>query len=230
MSYLEPQAFIKFRRAEVVGYIKRKYIDLLNHIRIIFGFVGSRNNFECVSIMVMANKSNIAKADHNQILIFLCIAIAVLVVVVSITLYFVARHKQTTYFTSNEVKVLEFDSSTGPVSPEYQQSQTLILTPTTCTYSVTKIQPASTNTTNCPMSSNIWNAVVEAYNSDHVQSILSAAPAGPTVLGGPEKTITAVYANGDTYKAFVDSTVKDKLNNFVQQVQANIAELRSLGL
>lgn len=169
-------------------------------------------------------------ADSSQILLFLCIAVAILVVTIGLTLYFIARSHQSKYFANNEVKVIEFDSSTGPVSPEYQQSQTLILTPTSCTYSVTKLQPTNTTTTNCPMNDNIWSGVVDVYNSDKVQAVLSAAPAQSNSIGGPEKTITVIYANGDSYKAFVDSAVKEKLKNFVEQVQTNISELRSLGL
>jgi hypothetical protein len=80
------------------------------------------------------------------------------------------------------------------------------------------------------MNDNIWSGVVDVYNSDKVQAVLSAAPAQSNSIGAPEKTITVIYANGDSYKAFVDSAVKEKLKNFVEQVQTNISDLRSLGL
>jgi hypothetical protein len=168
------------------------------------------------------------KTSHNQNILYFTITACVMIVVIGITLYFVARAKQPTYFTSNEVKMLEFDTSTGPVSPEFQQSKTLILTPTTCSYTLTKIQPQSTTTANCPMSDAIWESIVSAYNSASVKAILTKAPADPDVLGGPQKLVTAVYANGDTYKAFVNTSVKSELQGFLQQVQAKVPELSNI--
>lgn len=170
-----------------------------------------------------------SKTHRNQHTWLFIIVAIVLVGIVGASLYFVTqRKKQPTYFSSNEVKLLEFDSSTGPVSPEYQESKTLIITPTTCSYTFTKIQPQSTTTTSCVMTEAIWDAIVASFESNKVKSILESAPQSSDLLGGPQKQFTAVYANGDTYKAFINDSEKDKLQNFLQQAQAQVPDLSNI--
>lgn len=162
-------------------------------------------------------------------MLFVIIAASVFVVVVGLISYFVTKDKkQPTYFTSNEVKLLEFDSSTGPVSPEYQESKTLILTPTTCSFSLTKIQPQSTTITNCAMNDTIWNALVAAFDSNNVKKFLEAAPQSASLIGGPQNQFTVVYANGDTYRAYIDTAAKNELRNFLQQVQSQVPDMANI--
>lgn len=166
-----------------------------------------------------------AKSNRN-VLPLVVVGIGGLLIAVVAILFFSTKSKQqASYFSTNEVKLLEFDVSTGPVSPEYQESKTLILTPTTCSYTLTKIQPQSTTITNCVMNDSIWNQLVRAFDSSKVKDVLESAPQNSELIGGPQKQITAVYANGDTYKAFINASVKNQLESFLQQVQAQVPEL-----
>jgi hypothetical protein len=78
------------------------------------------------------------------------------------------------------------------------------------------------------MTEAIWDAIVASFESNKVKSILESAPQSSDLLGGPQKQFTAVYANGDTYKAFINDSEKDKLQNFLQQAQAQVPDLSNI--
>ncbi|MBI2798068.1 hypothetical protein HYX70_02070 [Candidatus Saccharibacteria bacterium] len=168
-----------------------------------------------------------ARSTKKIQLIWLAVAtILGLILVAGLVVILVNRQKKPTYFNDNSVKIIDFESSTGPVSPQYQSSRSLIITPTSCTYIVTNFgQNAAPVTTNCQISQQGFEAIAAAYKDQDVQNKLGGKQTQNNLIGGPTNTITITTADGNQLKANVTPELKNQISSWLKTVQQYVPQV-----
>jgi hypothetical protein len=152
-----------------------------------------------------------------------------IILVMGLIIVLLNHQKKPTYFNDNSVKIIDFESATGPVNPQYQASRSLIITPTSCTYIVTQ-SGSSTNlqTTSCQVTQASFDAIVNSYKSNDVQSKLSNSPPQNNLIGGSTKTITITTADGNQLKANVTADLRNQINPWLLTVQKYVPQISEL--
>lgn len=151
-----------------------------------------------------------------------------IILAVGLVIILIRHQAKPTYFNDNSVKIIDFESSTGSVDPQYQASRSLIITPTSCTYIVTQVGSSTPQTANCQVTQANFDAIAAAYKSDGVQSKLASSSPNSNLIGGPTKTISVTTADGTQVKASVTPELKNQLNSWLQTVSQYVPQLNDL--
>lgn len=159
------------------------------------------------------------------------VSIVILLVGLSAIVVLTARKNTPTYFRDNQVKIIDFESSTGPVSPASQQSQSLIVTPNSCIYIVTKpTETPATKTTDCLVSQQDFDAISSSFKGKNIQKLLSEANSDSDILGGPTRSISVTLADGTQLKANVTPDLKQQIIPWLEVVRQYVPQIDSLQL
>ena len=153
--------------------------------------------------------------------------VLVIILIAGLVVILIQHQAKPTYFNDNTVKIIDFESSTGPVDPQYQASRSLIITPTSCTYIVTQVGSSKPQTADCQVSQANFDAIAAAYKSDDAQTKLANSPANGS-LGGPTKTISVTTADGNQLKASVTPELKSQLSGWLQTVAQYAPQVNDL--
>ena len=126
---------------------------------------------------------------------------------------------------SHKLKSIEISASTGPVSPEYQQSQTLKITKDSCTLTTTKGAAAEPVTTNCQTKNSNFADIQKSFNTYGVLDKIISGPQGnASVIGGSSLDITVTLQNGDSYTTKGDAAFQESIQPFLDQVSLSYPE------
>lgn len=172
----------------------------------------------------MAAKKN----SHKSVYVTLGVILAIVLFVVALII--VIRATQVQY--SQKITSITFSSDSGPVSPEFQQSQILTLTSGNCQYTVTKTSPEDTKSVPCSLSAENFQKIVESYNtfnmSDKLQSAQDSVTGG--TIGGKRQTISVQYNDGTVITATVTPTLKESIQPFLDDVILYVPQTSQLQL
>ena len=160
-------------------------------------------------MFLMAN----SKTTKNFKTSYVLLAIIVFVMALSLVFIFV----QNTY--SHKLKSIEIITSNGPVSPDYQQTQTILITKDSCSVTVSKGLDKNPIATNCQPSSGNFDEIQKSFNTYNILDKLSAG-AGPDsqLIGGSTLEIKLVLQNGDSYSAKDGAQLQEQIQPFLDQI------------
>ncbi len=170
----------------------------------------------------MAAKKN----SHKSVYITLGIILAIVLFVVVLVL--VIRSTQVSY--SHKVTSITLSSDSGPVSPEFQQSQILTLNSGNCQYTVTKVSPEDTKSVPCNLSAENFQKIIDSYNtynvSDKLQAAEGSTATGP--IGGKRQTISVQYQDGTVITATVVPSLKESIQPFLDDITLYVPQTSQL--
>ena len=123
---------------------------------------------------------------------------------------------------SHKLKSVEITYSTGPVSPEYQQAQTLLITKDTCSITTTKGTEKNPVVTNCQSPASNFADIQKSFNDYNVlEKINSTSSQSPKLLGGSTITVTATLQNGDSYSSKDNPAIQSDIQPFLDQISVS---------
>jgi hypothetical protein len=145
------------------------------------------------------------KLSSTNILIISIVAIvAVLVIIFAVI--------QNNY--STKIKNITVTANSGPVSPEFQQTQTISISKDSCEFTTVRTQSQQTTTEPCKVLAGKFEEIQkEAATYDLVGKVLANQKDSESdLLGGKEYTIQVTLNDGSTFKTVAD-------NNFIQSLE-----------
>ena len=150
----------------------------------------------------------------NHINPYYAVAIIVGVVLLCAALFITVQAR-----FSHKLKSIEITSSNGPVSPEYQQSQTLKITKDSCTITTTKGADKNPITNNCQSSNSNFADLQKSFNTYGVLDKIMANDQNTTkLIGGGSLDMTVTLQNGDSYTAKGDASFQESIQPFLDQI------------
>ncbi len=166
------------------------------------------------------------KKSNKALPITLIVIAGIILFVVAILLVF----RVTQVMFSHKVNSITFTSDSGPVSPEFQQSQILALTSGSCQLTVTKFSPESTSSTPCNMTSDKYQKIVDSMNTYDVIDKVQAAEDSTTQqsLGGKRQSISIQLQDGTAMTAEMTPQLKDSLQPFLDDVTLYVPQMSQL--
>lgn len=157
-------------------------------------------------------------------------SIAVFVIVAAVFLLlaiFLAVQRSYSY----KLKSISLTVSSGPVSPEYQQTQTVTLTKDSCSVSTTKTAIQQTTTQNCQALGVKFDDVQKAMSEyGLIDKILANSTAKPQTIGGKQLSITVQLQDGSQFTTQGSTEFIDEIKPFLDQVGIFTPEIRQLNL
>lgn len=119
---------------------------------------------------------------------------------------------------SHKIKQITIMVSSGPVSPEFQQTSILNITPTSCTTTVTKVQPQTSETKSCPMDSEVFNKVQASTGSYGVIDKIIANNDASSLMGGKEVTISIELQNGTVFSTKMTPRLYNDMEPYFEEI------------
>lgn len=120
---------------------------------------------------------------------------------------------------SHKLKSIEISTSNGPVSPDYQQVQTLLMTKDSCTITTTKGLEKNPIVTNCQSLGSSFSEIQKSLNTYNVIDKLVASPsANSQLIGGSTIDIKITLQNGDSFSAKDGAELQDQIQPFLDQI------------
>jgi hypothetical protein len=120
---------------------------------------------------------------------------------------------------SHKLKSIEITTSTGPVSPEYQQTQIVMITNDSCSITTTKGTEKNPVTTNCQSQSSNFADIQKSFVTYGVLDKITESSQGSTkLIGGSTINLTATLQNGDSYTTKGDTNFQESIQPFLDQI------------
>jgi len=120
-----------------------------------------------------------------------------------------------------------FSANTGPVSPEFQSSKVLTISPTVCQYVV--VVRAVSNTTNCTLSAMNFNAIIDSYYSNKIENAINTNNQNPSsLIGGPQNTMTVNPPSTSALTTKITQSFKTDAQLFFNTVAVYVPEFSNL--
>lgn len=170
----------------------------------------------------MAAKQN----NHKSVFITLGIILAIVLFVVALLV--VIRITQVSH--AHKITSITFSSDSGPVSPEFQQSQILTLSSGNCQYTVTKASPSETTSVPCSLTAENFQKIVESYNtfnmSDKIQS--GEGNSANQQIGGQRQSVSVQFQDGTVVTGSLNPTLKESIQPFMDDVVLYVPQAAQL--
>lgn len=121
---------------------------------------------------------------------------------------------------SHKMKSIQIRTSNGPVSPEFQQSSTLLITRDSCTLTTTKVINNQTTTTNCQPKTEHFSDLQKAISNYNVIDKIISNPqkALYSPIGGKTFDITITLQNGNSFTTDGDLNFQNNIQPFLDQI------------
>ncbi len=129
---------------------------------------------------------------------------------------------------SHKIKQISFTLSNGPVSPEEQQTSMLVITPTSCTITVTKSLQQTSDTKSCPMNEETFNKVRLSTDSYSVMDKIIANSNTEELIGGKKATISIELQNGTVFSTIVTPKFYNDLGPYFEEIELLVPSLNQL--
>jgi len=127
---------------------------------------------------------------------------------------------------SHKLKSIEITTSTGPVSPEYQQTQTIRIAKDSCSITTTKGTENNPVTTNCQSPSSNFADIQKSFVTYGVLDKITESRQGSTkLIGGSTINVTATLQNGDSYTTKGDANFQESIQPFLDQISLDYPEV-----
>ena len=154
----------------------------------------------------MKAKNNSIRNGIAAIVIFVALLVGIFVYV------------QNTY--SNKVKSIKVTVNSGPVSPEFQQTQSITITYKSCTFTTTKTVSKQTTSEACSITPSKFEQIQkDASSYDLVGKIITNQKDSETdLLGSKKYTFEVTLNDGSTFTTEAD-------NNFIQSIEPFLSNM-----
>ena len=120
---------------------------------------------------------------------------------------------------SHKLKSVEITTSNGPVSPEYQQTQTILITKDSCSITTAKGLENNPVVTNCQSSNSSFAEIQKSLNSYNVIDKISAIDeSSGQLIGDSTLDIKITLQNGDSFSAKDGVELQDQIQPFLDQI------------
>lgn len=173
-------------------------------------------------------KNMTTKQAHDRAWWPLILFFFFLILLASAFLIYRYYHVQQKYTSVNS---MVFSSYTGPVSPQFQATQTLTITPTTCQYQVLAFDAKLSKTETCTVNTATFAKIIDSYYSNNIPTKIeyNNNDGGQTAIGGPTKMMVINLSDGSQLKTTVDSDFSTNAQNFYSTVTQYIPKFKELG-
>lgn len=163
--------------------------------------------------------SKVAKPNSTKLLI------AGIIVFVGLLLIIMLVAQQS---FSHRIKHITITLSNGPVSPEFQQTAMLTITPTSCVITITKFQPQTNETQSCPMDSEIFNKVQASTDGYGVIDKIIANDYSDNVIGGRQATISIELQNGTVFSTNITPQFYSDMGPYFEEIELLVPALNQV--
>jgi hypothetical protein len=120
---------------------------------------------------------------------------------------------------SHKLKSVEITTSNGPVSPDYQQTQTLLITKDSCSLTSAKGIDKNPVLTNCQSADTSFAEIQKSLNTYNVIDKLTASSStNGQLIGGSTLEIKITLQNGDSFSAKDGAELQDQIQPFLDQI------------
>lgn len=120
---------------------------------------------------------------------------------------------------SHKLKSVEIITSNGPVSPDYQQTQTLLITKDSCSLKTAKGVDKNLVVTNCQSAGTSFAEIQKSLNTYNVIDKLTASSStNGQLIGGSTFEIKITLQNGDSFSAKDGAELQDQIQPFLDQI------------
>jgi len=149
---------------------------------------------------------------HNKTSLLIATIVAAVLILAAVLIF-----AQQSY--SHKIKSIEITKSTGPVAPEYQQTQSIVITKDSCIVKTTKVISNETTSANCQSkTSNFDDLQKKAAEYDVINKIIANGKGGSDVIGGGTLAITITLQNGDSFSTESGTDFSASIEPFLNQI------------
>ena len=149
---------------------------------------------------------------YNKTSIALACIIAATLLILAVVIF-----AQQTF--SHRIKSIEIVKSSGPVSPEFQQTESILITRDSCNITIKKVVSGETNSLNCQLKTSDFNSLQKSANEySLIDKVLANDKNSAALLGGSTVKITVTLQNGDSFSTEGDTNFQSEISPFLKQV------------
>jgi hypothetical protein len=155
-----------------------------------------------------------------------------IIVIISVVLGLVIIFSYIQNSYSTRVKSITVTSNSGPVAPEFQQTQSIFISKNKCEFSTTKIQTNQTSTEECKILPNKFEAIQNDANSyDLIGKIVANENDSETdLLGGKKYSIIVELNDGTVLSTEFDNNFTQSIEPFLDNLNLYVPQFSRLGL
>lgn len=155
-----------------------------------------------------------------------------IIVIISVVLGLVVIFGYIQNSYSTRVKSITVTSSSGPVAPEFQQTQSIYISKNICEFTTTKTQTNQTSTEECKVLPNKFEAIQNDANSyDLVGKIIANEKDSETdLLGGKNYSIRVELNDGTILSTEFDNNFTQSIEPFLDNLNLYVPQFSRLGL
>lgn len=162
-------------------------------------------------------------SKHNKAGLLVAVIVGAVLLIAAVTLA-----AQRSFL--HKVKSIQITTSNGPVSPEFQQTNSVLITKDSCTLTTTKTLSNQTTTTNCQPKTDHFNDLQAAVNSYGViDKIISSNANATELLGGKTFNIKITLQNGDSFTTDGNLSFQNSIQPFLDQISQYYVGLDQVG-
>ena len=120
----------------------------------------------------------------------------------------------------HNIKSIEITTSTGPVSPEFQQQKTVLITKNSCNVSIAMVANSQTTTKNCQPAVNRFKDLQKtADDYALIDKIIADNNSSSMLLGGSTYSIKVTLNNGDSFSTKGGAEFQQSIEPFTRQLE-----------
>lgn len=155
-----------------------------------------------------------------------------IIVIISVVLGLVVIFGYIQNSYSTRVKSITVTSSSGPVAPEFQQTQSIYISKNICEFTTTKTQTNQTSTEECRVLPNKFEAIQNDANSyDLVGKIIAnEKDSEADLLGGKNYSIRVELNDGTILSTEFDNNFTQSIEPFLDNLNLYVPQFSRLGL
>lgn len=155
-----------------------------------------------------------------------------IIVIISVVLGLVVIFGYIQNSYSTRVKSITLTSSSGPVAPEFQQTQSIYISKNICEFTTTKTQTNQTSTEECKVLPNKFEAIQNDANSyDLVGKIIAnEKDSEADLLGGKNYSIRVELNDGTILSTEFDNNFNQSIEPFLDNLNLYVPQFSRLGL
>lgn len=155
-----------------------------------------------------------------------------IIVIISVVLGLVVIFGYIQNSYSTRVKSITVTSSSGPVAPEFQQTQSIYISKNICEFTTTKTQTNQTSTEECKVLPNKLEAIQNDANSyDLVGKIIAnEKDSEADLLGGKNYSIRVELNDGTILSTEFDNNFTQSIEPFLDNLNLYVPQFSRLGL
>ncbi|GDX63042.1 hypothetical protein LBMAG34_5760 [Candidatus Saccharibacteria bacterium] len=155
-----------------------------------------------------------------------------IIVIISVVLGLVVIFGYIQNSYSTRVKSITVTSSSGPVAPEFQQTQSIYISKNICEFTTTKTQTNQTSTEECKVLPNKFEAIQnDAKSYDLVGKIIAnEKDSEADLLGGKNYSIRVELNDGTILSTEFDNNFNQSIEPFLDNLNLYVPQFSRLGL